>query len=625
MACMLLASCPCAFALDPALDVSQYAHTAWKYRDGFTKGEIASIAQTPDGYLWLGTGFGLFRFDGIKPVLWQPPKDQHLPSSYVGRLVAARDGTLWIGTDKGLGSWKEGKLTQYPELAGLAVFVLLEDREGSIWAGAIGLPDGKLCEIQKGNVRCYAEVEGFGSSVYGLHEDARGSLWVGLEKGVWRWRPTPKTSPPEFYAVPNVLNGVQGMTDGEDGSLLLSTTGAVRRIANEKSQVAYPFPSSLREVAADHILRDRDGGLWVGTRGGGIVHRRQGRTDVFSQSDGLTSDRVVSLFEDREGNIWVATQNGLDRFRELPVVTYSTNQGFPSGAVLAARDGSIWFGTGNGLNRLRDGQITMFRQRSGGARVGVRETAVSGLPDHVESLFQDSRGRIWVSWRTGVGYLENDQFFSSPVPGGFVDTFIEDAMGNLWISNQEFGLFRLSPQNEVQKIPWDTFGRKDAARPLAFDRIEGGLWLGFYNGGVAWFHDGQVRASYAAADGLAEGRVNDLRFDREGALWAAAEGGLSRLKNGRIATLTSSNGLPCDAVQWTIEDDVKSIWLGMPCGLVRVARSELDAWAIDPKRTVQTTVFDNSDGAKMPAAVGGYSPHAAKSPTGRPISGPRTA
>jgi len=249
---------------------------------------------------------------------------------------------------------------------------------------------------------------------------------------------------------------------------------------------------------------------------------------------------------------------------------------------------------------------------------GGRQIAISGLPDHVmESLFQDSRGRIWVSWRTGVGYLENDQFFSSPVPGGFVDTFIEDTSGNLWISNQELGLFRLSPRNEVQRIPWDTFGRKDPARPLAYDQVEGGLWLGFFNGGIAWFRDGQVRASYAAADGLAEGRENDLRFDREGALWAAAEGGLSRLKDGRIATLTSRNGLPCDAVQWTIEDDAQSVWLGMPCGLVRVARSELDAWAVDPTRSIQTTVFDDSDGARMPAGVGGYAPHSAKSPDGK--------
>jgi ligand-binding sensor domain-containing protein len=93
---MLLAGYPCAFALNPALDVSQYAHTSWKIRDGFTRGVINSIAQTPDGYLWLGTEFGLVRFDGARRAAWEPPPGQELPGSHIRVLLVARDGTLWI-------------------------------------------------------------------------------------------------------------------------------------------------------------------------------------------------------------------------------------------------------------------------------------------------------------------------------------------------------------------------------------------------------------------------------------------------------------------------------------------------------------------------------------------------
>ena len=613
LAGMLMAG-TCAFALSPALDVSQYAHTAWKIRDGFAKGSILSIAQTPDGYLWLGTAFGLYRFDGVRNVLWHPPPNQHLPSGTITKLVAAQDGVLWIGTGDGLASWKNGKLTQYAELAGLVINALVEDDEGSIWAGT----NGKLCEILNGSARCHPEMGGVGHGVFGLYKDGNGNLWVGLETGVWRWRP----GPPEFFAVPGLLNGrMQGMAGGDDGALLIATTGAVMRLADGKAEAVYRFPTARRGFRRLEMLRDRDGGLWVCPAGRGIVHIHQGRTDVFSESDGLSGDDIYDLFEDREGNVWVATVNGLDRFHELPVVTYSNKQGLsdiPWGGMLAARDGSVWFATLNGLNRLSHGQVAVYRQHR---TARGQEVVGSGLPDEgVGSLFQDSRGRIWVSTLSGIGYLENDRFVPAGAPGGLVESLTEDTSGNLWIANREVGLLRLSWHNELQQIPWATFGDKDPAVVLAPDPSHGGLWLGFSQGGVAWFRDGHVQSSFSFADGLGGGRINQLRFDEEGALWIASQGGLSRLKNGRIVTLTSKSGLPCDAVQWTMEDGAQSVWLMMPCGLVRVARSELDVWASAAgkiARTIHASVFDSSDGLRLLAVVGDYTPRVAKSSDGK--------
>jgi ligand-binding sensor domain-containing protein/signal transduction histidine kinase len=615
LATMLLA-CTGALALNPALDVSQYGHTSWKSRDGFAQGQITAIVQTPDGYLWLGTRFGLLRFDGVRLVSWRPPSDQHLPSDKISKLLAARDGTLWIGTWNGLASWRNGKLSQYPELAGWRILGLLEDHEGTLWASAYGTPEDELCEIRNGGVRCQPVTGGNGRGLYGLHEDRGGNLWVGLETVVSRWKP----GPPKFYAVPGESNGIQGMADGEDRALLIGATGGVRRIVDGKAEMAYPFPATMRGVHCNEMHSDRDGALWVGTSGGGLVHIHQGRTDVFSVMAGLTGDGITALFEDREGSIWVGTTNGLDRFRELPVVTYSVNQGLSSAAneaVLAARDGSIWFSADDGLNRLNHGQATVYRQPGGQAARGIREIAVSGLPRRaLGSLFQDSRGRVWVSSQSGIGYLENDRFISVAAPGGIVRAMTEDTAGNLWIANQDLGLIRLSPLNQVQRIPWAILGRKDSADALAADPLQGGMWLGFVDGGIAYFQDGQVRTSYSDADGLAKGRVNDLRFDEQGALWAATEGGLSRLKNGRIATLTSKNGTPCDAVQWTIADNRQSVWMMMPCGLVRVARSDWDEWAANPARILKT-VFDSSEGVGMHALAGDFSPQAAKSPDGR--------
>ena len=621
-------SCRLALALNPALDVTQYAHTAWRARDGFAKGVINDIAQTPDGFLWLGTEFGLVRFDGVRPVSWHPPADQRLPSDEVLGLLAARDGTLWIGTRRGLASWSRGQLTLYPDFAGLSVRALAEDRDGAIWVGSRGnVRPGKLCQIRNAKVDCSPEI----SDTMGLYEDTGGSLWVGTRKGVWHWKPGSR----EFFPASPAINGIQSMTDGGDGSLLFPLAGGVRRLRDGKVQMAYPMPDPMRELQSLRILRDRDGALWVGTSGGGILHIHEGTTDLFSQTEGLTGNRILALFEDREGTIWAATADGLDRFRELPITTYTVSEGLsnsPSGAVLAARDGAIWFGTLDGLNRWNNGQVTIYGGRNVPAHAGARQIRDSGLPaSSSESLFEDSRGRIWVGTLTGVGYFENDRYHASAAPGGYIHTITGDDAGNLWIANQDLGLFRILPDETVQQFPWSAFGHQDFAVRLAVDSRNGGLWLGFASGGIAWYRDGRVRASYSAANRLAEGPINYLTFDREGVLWAGADGGLSRLKDGRIATLSSRDGLPCDAVQWINGDDPQAVWLGMACGLVRVPRGDLDAWsaAVDRQQpdarnsnavgthAIQTAIFESTDGMMNSATAGGYNPHASMSPDGK--------
>jgi ligand-binding sensor domain-containing protein len=181
------ATCASAFALDPNLDVSQYAHTSWKVREGFAQGEIHYIAQTPDGYLWLGTEFGLLRFDGVRAVPWQPPGEQ-LPNNFITGLLVAHDGTLWIGTLKGPVSWKDGKLTQYPEIAGKPVSLPLEDREQRVWFGTWEASKARLCAIRDTKVECYGSGT-FGTLVSPLYQDHKGNLWVASQTGLWRWTP----------------------------------------------------------------------------------------------------------------------------------------------------------------------------------------------------------------------------------------------------------------------------------------------------------------------------------------------------------------------------------------------------------------------------------------------------
>jgi signal transduction histidine kinase/ligand-binding sensor domain-containing protein len=615
LAVMLLASCSCALALDPFLDINQYAHTAWRIRDGFTASTINPIAQTPDGYLWLGTEFGLVKFDGLHPALWEPPANQHLPAGIIRSLLVARDGTLWIGSTGGLASLKDSRLTQYRDFDREIVFALLEDRDGTVWAGTGGAPSaGKLCAIRDGAVDCVGGDGRFGPAVAGLYEDSRGNLWASVPDGLWKWKPGSR----KFYDLPGEPDG-PAIAEDENDVLVVGWRGTIYRLFGGKME-RYPLLGISGKFRARTIIRARNGELWIGLWHRGLVHVHEGKTDLFSARDGLSGDDVHALFEDREGSVWVSTIDGLDRFRDFAVATHRLKQGLLRNlvsSVLADKNGSVWLSTYGGLNRSENGKIKV--PPIGAA---TNDGMVNGSVPN--SLFEDNRGRIWISTLHELGYLDNRRFTAiRGAPAGTVLSMVEDTLGNLWVINEPEGLVRISRQHDVRKISWAELGHKDNASVLSADRRRGGLWMGFFLGSIAYFSDGHVRESYSAADGLGTGRVSDFYFDNEGTLWISTEGGLSRLKNDRLATLTSKNGLPCDTVHWAIEDDDRAMWLYTACGLMRIARSELNAWSIatdtQANRThrIQVSVFDNSDGVRILNRAGHFHPLVAKNSDGR--------
>jgi ligand-binding sensor domain-containing protein len=184
------------------------------------------------------------------------------------------------------------------------------------------------------------------------------------------------------------------------------------------------------------------------------VHVHNGVTDLFTQADGLSGEDVAAIFEDREGNIWIATEGGLDRFRASSVVSYTAHQGLSNtrlNSVSASSDGGVWVGTYDGLNRWSTGAMAVYRQRHGQRAPGsapilarrVREFTGAGMPRGVQSVFEDSQRRVWLSTASGVGYLENDRFvLMSGIPGGVTRAIVEDGQRNLWVANQAAGLFR---------------------------------------------------------------------------------------------------------------------------------------------------------------------------------------
>ena len=610
LACAALFCGQTAFALDPSLDVSQYGHTAWTARDGFSVGAIFAMAQTPDGYLWLGTEFGLFRFDGLHAVPWQPPAGPQLPNAPYALLVT-RDGTLWIGTFAGLVSWNGNKLTEYPEVGPAFVTSLLEDREGTVWAGILAgsseSPAGRLCAIRSGRAECYLQGGAFGTFVWSLFEDGSGELWAAAESGLWRWKP----GAPTRYAMAGVR--IDDLSKTDDGRVLIAIRErGLKQFLGDKL-ATYPIRSasdpnvllSDRDVDSNKLLRDRDGGIWIGTHVRGIIHLHQGRTDVFTTADGLSGNIICSLFEDHEGNVWVGTTRGIDRFRELPVSATSIKRSLSdTNSLVAATDGSIWIATHDGLIRWRNEQITTFHK-------------ADGLPDEmVQSLFCDHRGRIWAFTAHGLAYFGDGRFvIANGIPSTEVYSIVGDEADNLWLSGNR-GLTHLLKGRLVEHFPWSALGRSQQAKVILCDH--GGVWLSFWtDGGVMYFKDGQVRASYTVAEGLGKGRVPGLRIDRKGAVWAGTEGGISRIKDGHITTLTTNDGLPCDTIHWSIEDDDGALWLYTVCGLVRITGTDLDDWINNPKRKVQTTFWDAADGMRLSAVSPYFGPAVTKASDGK--------
>jgi signal transduction histidine kinase/ligand-binding sensor domain-containing protein len=614
----ILLGVPPVLALNPSLEVSQYAHTAWTVRDGFALGNIYAMAQTPDGYLWLGTEFGPVRFDGVRSIPLQPLAGQKLPDVNVNSLLVTRDGTLWIGTFAGLAGLSGGKLSQLQvsEVGDQFVSSLFEDSKGTVWIGTMGREGrfGRLYAMQGGRVQRYGEDVDFGRAVWAMYEDSSGNLWAAAQSGLWRIKP----SPPKQYPTRTELIALNRTDDGR--LLVARHEGGLLQFAGDKLE-SYPLrdaghlnrPMSDPDVDANRVVRDRDGGLWIGTVQRGLIHVHQGRAEVFTKADGLSGDIVLSVFEDREGDVWVATTGGLDRFRELPVTTFAKKQGLSSDAttcLLAAADGSIWIAAAHGLTRWNNGQTTIFDKSS-------------GLPDEaVQSLFQADDGRIWASTVHGLAYLKGDRFVTvDPLrseTGHWVSSITGDHAGNLWLSGMD-ALFHLRNERLVEQIAWAELGSRDLAWIVLADRQQGGVWLGFRGGDLSYFKDHQSRATYTKAEGLGAGVVAGLQLDREGALWIATNnGGLSRLIDGRITTLTTRNRLPCNGIHWSMEDNDGAFWLYTACGLLRITRSELNAWVADPNRRIQTTVWDAADGVRIRSGPAtGSGPWVAKSTDGK--------
>jgi signal transduction histidine kinase/ligand-binding sensor domain-containing protein len=593
---LLFAPGPAA-AVNPERHISQYGHTAWRTQDGFFNGTPYAIKQTADGYLWIGTANGLLRFDGVRFVRWTPPPGKQLPSSVIGGLLAARDGSLWIGTMRGLSHWTGKDLVNYP--AKVVMIPIAEDENGTIWVARAAVADGggALCQVNNTAMRCYGKSDGIPEEIYtSVTRDSAGDFWMGGNTSIVRWRPGSFQTYHINGMKPNVVPGVFDLAPAPDGSLWVGMGvsgpgwGLQQLSQGEWKPFVVPgFDSSTLKV--HRLLMDRQNALWVGTLGHGIYRIYSGQVEHFDSSEGLSGDTISKFFEDKEGNLWVSTDKGLDCFRDLQIVSFSTREGLTTpgvSTVQAMRDGSIWIGGMFALN--------MLGPDLGHGRVRSLQEG-KGLPgDQVTSLFEDHAGQYWVGIEDTLNIYENGRF--TGITGqdgrriGLIQGITEDVDNNIWVLSlgPPRALIRIFDRKVQEEL---TTPQIPAASSLVPDP-RGGVWLGLINGDLARYRQG--RAETFRFEHPPNSRVNQVLLSSDGSVFGATTYGLIGWLNGKQQTLTARNGLPCDAVNGIVEDATGALWLYMQCGLVELARTELQKWWGQPDARLQLQVFDVFDG-----------------------------
>jgi ligand-binding sensor domain-containing protein len=229
--CLVLAAVLLGSSISHGQQLTQYAHTAWRFQEGVFDASPVSIAQTTDGFLWIGTLNGLIRFDGVHFESWND-RLHELHTCCALSLLGSSDGSLWIGTSVGLAKLNGGKLSAVTN--GDARYNhMIEDRKGRIWAARSRVRDNKggLCEVEGTQVQCHGEHDGLGCQFGdGLAQDNSGTVWVADQGKICSWN----NGAAAMYSAPAsdaaCKPGIESLFADFDQSILIGCQGGLRRL-----------------------------------------------------------------------------------------------------------------------------------------------------------------------------------------------------------------------------------------------------------------------------------------------------------------------------------------------------------------------------------------------------------
>ncbi len=625
---LLLLASPTA-ALEPDRQVTQYIHDTWPVTaDLHSAGpiEIRALAQTGDGFLWLGTSAGLVQFDGVRfqsvdfeDVRFERTAEGHPDAWEIYSLLTDARGTLWIGHQLGLASLTPDDPSRQPQrhrIPSRQVLSLTQSGPDSLWLGTRRNGASKytpqldsLRESAAGDHSSAAEGVLEHSllepvSVPALVEDPRRQrLWLGTTNGLTEidWS-QPEPSVVRTWGLDDGLTTpqVQALCRGADGSLWIGTRTGLHRLLRENLE---PIPE-FAGTSVTAMYRDRSNDLWVGTEDQGVWLLRTGtwqQLPLPSRLDPTTSPRVSSFLQDSDGSLWIGTADAqLHQLKDGQYRSFGPSEGMSTiGARHVAEDrtsGDIWVTT-------NDARLNLIRRQK---VVPLPPPLKRALEDpnnnqQLSALYQAPDGPLWMGTRDGVLWrYENGDLTSIQLPStaygekAWAHTIAQDADGNLWVGTLQDGLFRLRPDGtghqhftiaNTEHLPHNTI------RVLFLDFYRR-LWITTLDG-VTYYRDGRFASPNDPLLERLPRFVHSFYEDSQHTLWMGTEGGLYWLHQGQVDYLDYSRGLYNDIIYAIAADEYGQLWFGTQAGIFYIQQPELKALMNGEQQTVTSIPLAN--------------------------------
>jgi signal transduction histidine kinase/ligand-binding sensor domain-containing protein len=631
------------------VSAGDYLMDLWTIENDLPDSSVTAIAQTPEGYLWVGTYNGLARFDGVRFVTFDPFNTPALKHARVDGLFVDAQGTLWINTRDGsmtsrrngvfTREWQGGQVSAVLSSSNQIYFALLrgelvcrtetpggagnwksinlagpttgnsfcKDRTEALW---YLLRDGTVGRIVGNESRPVANDNNLaGQKVSHLTTDPSGRIWIGTDKEIAVWNgehfenQTPTNGEPQ-------LNVSYFFCTASNGCWVFANNRARKCVNRQWVSETTALQDWTGINGGDtHAYEDQAGGVWFRHYGLGLYHiQPDGRAQRFSSANGLPGDRVGCWFWDPEDNLWVGVgRGGLVRLREKRFRVLDSAEGLPAQAAASVCEdsrGDIWIGTfGGGLIRWRNGTPERFNLNEGNYR------------GFFFSIYPDQQNRLWLSaGREDLFTLDKDQITPSSSPAHGIKAMRVDRKGRVWLGRNS-GLSCYTDGGLRNYTSTDGIERTDI-RAIAEDR-QGVMWFGAGDGNLYELNKEKITA-HRTADNLGSQAIWSLLPDEDGTLWVGTfRGGLLRFKDGTFTRYTTASGLPNDIICQILDDGLGKLWIGSHKGIFNVPKAALHEMARGVIKTLPCMAYGTSDGLPTRECSGGYQPSAWRSRDGR--------